>query len=195
MTDRVAARLPHEVVDGVGVTLAHEAGVHVQAEAPVPTERPVAAVEGHGGVHAAADQEEDLAPGRLRPDLVHHLLDASPRIPVLRAAADVEDEVAGRSRCRTRVWTTSGWNCSPNSFGAPCSAIAAIWQSSVRPMVANPSGALVTVSPWLIQTVIDRSGSPSRYDALLRTASDELAVLLDRAARHAARQRRSLAMS
>src|SRR5438093_504887 len=52
--DGLAAVLVDEVLDGLAVALPHEARVHVEAEHAAGAEGAIAAVEGHGGIDAAA---------------------------------------------------------------------------------------------------------------------------------------------
>ncbi len=158
--DRLAAGLAHQVVDRVGIALAHEAGVDVEAEHAARAERPVAAVEGHRRVDAAADQEEHLAPSGLRPDLLHHLLDARAAGPSPSSSRRRRRRSCGRSRCRTRCGRPRGGTAGRRA-GAAASAIAAI--AAIVGLADDGEArraAATTVSPWLIQTVRSLAGRP-----------------------------------
>src|SRR3989441_13236880 len=92
--DRAGTQRRRQILHGLGVALAHEARVDVEAEHALRAERPRAEGERDGGVHTAADEEEHLAVAGGAADVGDDLVDAGARIPVLAAAADVEDEGA-----------------------------------------------------------------------------------------------------
>ena len=144
---REVAHAPHEI----GLALAHQAGVHVHAAHAVGPQRPRAQREGHAGIHAAADEEEDAA---RRP--------RTRGFPAPAAARDAAGPNPSRSRRRgTRSWPGTpcrAW-CGPPRGGtaprrsrAPGAAIAATSQVPVRPATEKPSGTRPTTSRWLIQT-------------------------------------------
>src|SRR5437762_9448559 len=82
-----------QILHGLGVTLAHEASVDIETEHALGAESPRAEREGDRGVHPTADQEEDVAIAGDPPDVGHDVLDAGTWVPVLFAAALIEDEV------------------------------------------------------------------------------------------------------
>ena len=49
------------------------------------------------------------------------------------------------------VWSTSGWNCTPQSARSTSSK-AAISAPAERAVTVKPAGATTTASPWLIHT-------------------------------------------
>ena len=77
----------------IGLALAHQAGVDVDSPNTVGAEGAGAERERDGGIHAAADEEEDAARAGRLADLLLDERDAVPRIPVGQAIADAEDEV------------------------------------------------------------------------------------------------------
>ena len=81
--------LPHEF----GFAFAHQTGIHVDAAHAFGAQRPQAEREGHRRIHAAADEEENVAVAHRAPDVLFDQRNAMARVPVLLAAADVEQEI------------------------------------------------------------------------------------------------------
>ena len=90
-------------LDELRFALAHQAGIHINAAHASGAQRAQAERERDRGIHAAADEEEDVAVADALPDLLFHQRDPLARIPVFRAAADVEDEVLENARALRRV--------------------------------------------------------------------------------------------
>jgi hypothetical protein len=85
---QVVKALPvHEIQHVHAFILAHEAVVDMQSQYAFGPQRPVQQLEGHGGVHSAADQEENLFPRALFPELFFQRLRVVPHIPFKAAAA------------------------------------------------------------------------------------------------------------
>ncbi len=76
-----------------GFALAHEAGIDIDAAHALGAEGARAQSEGHGGIDAAADEEEDVARANAIADLLLDGRSAMARVPILHAAANAEDEV------------------------------------------------------------------------------------------------------
>ena len=141
-----ARHAPHEI----GLALAHQAGIDVDAAHAIGSERARAQREGDGGIDAAADEEEDAAVARGLADLLLDQRHAMPRVPIRQAPADAEDEICESTPCR--AW------CGPPRDGtgrrkvsARGAAMAATAQVPVRPTTEKPAGSAPTESRWLIQ--------------------------------------------
>ncbi len=76
-----------------GFPFAHHAGIDVSAVNAVRTQRAQAQRVGDGGIDAAADEEEDVAPGGDLADVIFERTQLAGGVPVLGAAANVEQEV------------------------------------------------------------------------------------------------------
>src|SRR5262249_5531423 len=91
--DDTRAELCERGLDELGLTLPHEAGIHVDTAHPRRPQRAQAQGESHGGIHTAAHEEEYVAVADPLPDLFFGKRHPLSGIPVLLAAADAEDEV------------------------------------------------------------------------------------------------------
>ena len=134
-----AAAVPENAAHEIGLALAHQAGVHVDPPHPLAAERAQAEREGHRGIDAAADEEEDVAALRPSPG-------SSPR--------SREPGASGSSPGGSRRRGTGSWRGSPCPGGcAPppggtgprtgasrACAMAATRHVSVRPRMTKPSG-------------------------------------------------------
>ena len=84
---------PGHAANEIGFTLAHQAGIDVNAAHAFGTQSAGAEAERDGGIHAAAHEKEDAAIAHTLADFALDHRDAVARIPIGRAAAHSEDEV------------------------------------------------------------------------------------------------------
>ena len=118
----VARFLDHEVLSCraakrlrtiVGLAFAHQAGVDVDAAHAIRAERAQAKREGDGRIDAAADEEEDVAVADHFADSLLDQRHAVPRDPSPLSQPQTSKRKFVRICRPLRVWTTSGWNCTP----------------------------------------------------------------------------------
>ncbi len=101
--DNSRAQLAEGSLDEFRFAFAHQAGIDIDAAHARRPEGAQAESKGDGGIHAAADEKEDVAVADALANLVFDERDALTRVPVFRAVADVEDEVCENSRAVRRM--------------------------------------------------------------------------------------------
>ena len=176
---------PHEI----GLALAHQAGIDVDAAHALGAQRAQAEREGDGGIHAAADEEEDVAVAGALADLLLDQRDAMARVPVRHAAADAEDEIREDTPCR--AW------CGPLRDGTArrrASAPARRWRRprrcSVRPTHREARRARAPTRVAMAHPDLLRAGEPGeqRVGGVVQFQRGEAVLALLALAHFAAQQ-------
>ena len=101
--DHARAQLAESAFDEFRFAFAHQPGIDVNAAHPLGPERAQTERESDGRIDAAADEKKHVAVADALANLVLDERDTLARVPVLRAAADVEDEVLEDAGALRRV--------------------------------------------------------------------------------------------
>ena len=149
--DRARAQAVEHAADELGFALAHQPGIHVDAAHAVRAQRPQAERESHGGIHAAADEEEDVAIARRLADLA--LRSSGTRC---RGSQSFTQPQMSKRKFERTALPVGG----VNHLGMELHAVEAalgVWRwrrwrrCGAAPRCENPGGRPATTSRWLIQ--------------------------------------------